>query len=272
MSYPEKKVRENALLCLIYFSNKHVLNASQTYKPLADYFKLTDRERTELLRKRNEPHWNNLIQNSRKDLKREGYLGGQVHDVWDLTEYGINKAEKISNEHLALLEIAINCSISIEPSIIEKLRIPIPVEKRREAISINKAIDIDEPSLPLHSSLEINRIIRDTSISKELKSIYENKCQICGAAIQLPNGCFSEVHHLQPLGGSHKGYDIKENMIVVCPNHHAQFDYKAIAIDPDTFEIILYTGQILGKLFLNAEHKLGIAYLKYHYRQVFNSQ
>jgi predicted restriction endonuclease len=33
------------------------------------------------------------------------------------------------------------------------------------------------------------------------------------------------VHHVQPLGGVHRGKDTNDNMLVVCPNHHAMFDY-----------------------------------------------
>jgi predicted restriction endonuclease len=35
-----------------------------------------------------------------------------------------------------------------------------------------------------------------------------------------------EVHHLRPLGAEHKGLDNHGNMLVLCPNHHALFDYR----------------------------------------------
>ncbi|OGU35488.1 MAG: hypothetical protein A2068_06495 [Ignavibacteria bacterium GWB2_35_6b] len=268
MSYPKKELRNEALLCLIYFSNNHFLKASQTYEPLSDFFKLTEKEKTELLRKRDEAHWNNLIQNSRKDLKSEGYIGGQEYNIWDLTEAGITKAEKIMNKYLELIEIAQKYSIQINQNTVNKL-LSNSVEKK-EFTFRNEAIDIDEPILPIRSMLEINRIIRDTQKTKELKKIYDFKCQICGLSIQLPNGCFCEVHHLQPLGGQHKGYDVIENMIVVCPNHHTLFDYSAIAIDPITLNIVQYDKKILGKLFIKPEHKLGREYLEYHFKQIFN--
>ena len=47
--------------------------------------------------------------------------------------------------------------------------------------------------------------------------------------IFLQGEYMSEVHHIRPLG-KHDGADIIENMIVVCPNHHAMFDRGAITI------------------------------------------
>jgi hypothetical protein len=38
------------------------------------------------------------------------------------------------------------------------------------------------------------------------------------------------AHHIQPLGRPHCGPDCIENLIVVCPNHHAMCDYGAIKL------------------------------------------
>lgn len=47
----------------------------------------------------------------------------------------------------------------------------------------------------------------------------------------------TEVHHIQPLG-KHNGPDIKENMIVLCPNDHIMFDRGAITLDLDNMRVI----------------------------------
>ena len=111
-----------------------------------------------------------------------------------------------------------------------------------------KAVDIEEPSLPNKITIETTRVIRDTKMSQRLKRLYEDKCQICGTVIKLSNRDYSETHHLQPLGKTHRGPDVQENMLVVCPNHHAQLDYGAIVIDPNTLEIVHKSGDMLGKL------------------------
>ena len=69
------------------------------------------------------------------------------------------------------------------------------------------------------------RVIRDTAEARRLKEVYEFRCQICSERIELGGGKFyAEVHHVRPLGGEHKGLDTQENMLVVCPNHHAMLD------------------------------------------------
>ena len=64
-----------------------------------------------------------------------------------------------------------------------------------------------------------------------MKSEYYNYCQICKTRIPLgKNSYYSEAHHIRPLGSNHKGPDIKENLVVLCPNHHAEFDYGVLRI------------------------------------------
>lgn len=124
--------------------------------------------------------------------------------------------------------------------------------------------------LPRRVNVTISRIIRDSELSRSLKTLYGNKCQICGEAPQLANGrCYSEVHHLKPLGLEHHGYDIHSNMIVVCPNHHVQLDYGAIAIIPDNLKIINYNGREIGTLKVSADHKIDPQFLNYHLENIY---
>ena len=89
---------------------------------------------------------------------------------------------------------------------------------------------------------EVWRFLRDTTPVNELKKLYQNKCQICNKTFEIAkNKFYSEVHHYHPL--EEGGDDDKSNMIVVCPNHHTQFDYKIIAIDMDSTSIINNIGK-----------------------------
>ena len=58
-----------------------------------------------------------------------------------------------------------------------------------------------------------------------LKSLYGFACQVCGLELEPTIGSFYVVHHVQPLGGGHNGLDTCGNMLVLCPNHHAMFDF-----------------------------------------------
>jgi len=87
---------------------------------------------------------------------------------------------------------------------------------------------VDLPEPPQHCDAQVSRIIRDTPLARNLKSLYNSTCQVSGCdfrAEPTPNTFHIEVHHIQPLGGGHAGLDIQANMLVLCPNHHAMFDF-----------------------------------------------
>ena len=39
-----------------------------------------------------------------------------------------------------------------------------------------------------------------------------------------------EAHHLRPLGRQHHGPAETSNVVILCPNHHAEFDFFLFAI------------------------------------------
>lgn len=62
---------------------------------------------------------------------------------------------------------------------------------------------------------------RDSKESAWLKKLYGNKCQLCGSIPfngDLGNG-ISEAHHIRWI--SRDGADRRDNMMLLCPNHHA---------------------------------------------------
>jgi len=128
-------------------------------------------------------------------------------------------------------------------------------------------------SLPTRVTTKVSRIIRNTTIIKELKTKYKNKCQICGKQIKLPNGSFySEGHHLKKLGGTYKGPDIPSNIIIVCPNHHTEFDYGSIAIDPKTHLIVDIdkSSEYNGKPLAYERSNLDNSFLAFHLKNIYN--
>jgi len=110
---------------------------------------------------------------------------------------------------------------------------------------------------------------------REIKKEVEWKCQICGKNIILPSGNFyAEGHHLKPLGGEYMGPDTKDNIIILCPFHHAEFDYGAIAISPETEKIIhidsanKYNGNKLSYYRKNLSNE----FVKFHFEKIFNKK
>jgi hypothetical protein len=113
-----------------------------------------------------------------------------------------------------------------------------------------EASDLAEP--PPRQQTTTYRILRDTALAKRVKTHHKNECQICGHTIVLPDGSrYSEGHHIQPLGKPHDGPDVMENIICVCPNHHAELDYGVRPLS-------------LAQLRTVAGHSIGEEYIRYH--------
>ena len=104
------------------------------------------------------------------------------------------------------------------------------------------------------------RIVRDTKLARDIKALYNHKCQVCDVAIPTKNGFYSEGAHIKPLGKPHNGDDSLANLICLCPNHHVMFDKGSFAIS-DNYELL---GAVSGRLKVHAKHKIEKDNLGYH--------
>ena len=121
----------------------------------------------------------------------------------------------------------------------------------------NKTPDRKGEPIPEKVSSEVNRFIRDSTLVKKLKKLYGSRCQICGYTIEYSEDMFySEVHHYKPLerGGS----DDIGNMLVLCPNHHAEFDYKMLVVKTDGRSVINRNGEKVAEIKFQSSHRLGM--------------
>ncbi len=137
------------------------------------------------------------------------------------------------------------------------------IDLKQENLKVSKfPVDAEEP--PKHIQYTNTRIIRDTIKSEKLKKLYDHKCQICNFEIEiLQNKKYAEVHHVWPLGEG--GMDNINNMIVLCPNHHTQFDYAIIGFDKyDSEQIVNKHGVIIGKITFKKNHILKQGNIKHH--------
>ncbi len=120
-----------------------------------------------------------------------------------------------------------------------------------------RAIDLDVTEPTQKAPSFTLRVIRDTLMAKKIKALHQNRCQICGTSIPLPNGKqYSEAHHIIPLGRDHNGPDIPSNILVVCPNHHAMLDYGCLELHAEEIR------QVDG-------HELSDKSVTYHNKNVF---
>lgn len=113
----------------------------------------------------------------------------------------------------------------------------------------------------------IQRIVRDTELSKKVKEKYKHTCQVCNIQIETSSGYYAEAAHIKPLGAPHNGPDSEDNLLCLCPNHHVMFDYGGFAI-LDNFELI----GIEGKLTIMESHQINREYLKYHFEHFYDEK
>ena len=66
---------------------------------------------------------------------------------------------------------------------------------------------------------------------------------------------YSDVHHVWPIGD--KGDDDYDNMLVLCPNHHAMFDLALIQFDESRKgHLVHVNGKEYGKLYFKKDHRI----------------
>ena len=123
-------------------------------------------------------------------------------------------------------------------------------------------IDIDQKygsNNPKRVSSTVQRVIRDSKLGRQLKKLYDYKCQVCELQIQTEAGFYAEAAHIKPVGAPHNGPDLLDNLLCLCPNHHLMFDKGVFCVD-DRFNLI----GIDGKLHLNPKHDISKEFLSYH--------
>jgi len=89
-----------------------------------------------------------------------------------------------------------------------------------------------QTTIPAKYRLERKKVFdRDSGLVRSLKKKYDDCCQVCGLQIKVGRDRhYSEGHHLRPLGKDHGGSDVEGNIVILCPTHHAEFDYFLFAI------------------------------------------
>lgn len=149
----------------------------------------------------------------------------------------------------------------------------VAADVEEELLEKLESLGQEEGESPSRRQVVVNRIIRDSALSRFLKALYQSQCQICTRSFGLPNGGkYAESHHLRPLGKTHAGIDKETNMMVLCPNHHAMMDFGVIAVHPE--KLIL---QSINKSSWEhnspvqlMRHRIEREFLEYHLSSIFN--
>lgn len=132
-----------------------------------------------------------------------------------------------------------------QDEIIEVLR---KIGRRNEIIQDLKNL---KPSEPEMIRFEGKTYKRDNKTIAELKIIRGFKCQICGKQILKKDGGFYvEASHITPK--SKKGLEAPDNILILCPNHHKEFDLGHR-------EIVSHTKDSIQFRLNNVEHSVDLS-------------
>ncbi|MEU2154459.1 HNH endonuclease [Streptomyces sp. NPDC019396] len=97
---------------------------------------------------------------------------------------------------------------------------------------------------PERVTSSVQRIVRSSTVKRQVKAWHDQACQICGLPVERPGGKYSEGAHIQALGSPHSGPDTTENVLCLCPTCHVLFDGGAIVLTDDL--TIVRTGSRAG--------------------------
>jgi len=145
-----------------------------------------------------------------------------------------------------------------------KLNNDLPPKSQTQSTSV----DLDKKygsENPKRATQTVQRVIRDSKLGRQLKKLYDYKCQVCGLQIETDAGFYAEAAHIKPVGSPHDGPDLIENLLCLCPNHHLMFDKGVFFVNED-----MSLDGISGRLQNHKSHRISSGFLKYH-RGMFKS-
>ena len=143
-----------------------------------------------------------------------------------------------------------------------KLDSTLPPNKLNSGLElVTLSVGTDTPKRAMATS---QRIIRDSKLGKEIKRLYNYKCQVCSIEINTNAGLYAEAAHIKPVGKPHNGPDRPDNLLCLCPNHHLMLDKGVYMIEDDLTLI-----GIEGSLTKHPDHEISIEHIRYH-RGIFN--
>ena len=109
----------------------------------------------------------------------------------------------------------------------------------------------------------VMRVVGETEQGRQVKLLYDYRCQMCGVRLEGAAGPYAETVHIRPVQAPHNGPDTPENLLCVCSNCHVLFDMGGVTI-ADDFQLIGREGQLRVDFRhrLNREH---LSYRRQHY-------
>ncbi len=138
------------------------------------------------------------------------------------------------------------------------------LERQSDPVPSIAVVGEPDPGPAPRQHIIVQRVIRSSGISQRIKEIHDHRCQVCGIRLETVVGPYSEAAHIRPLGQPHNGPDVPDNVLCLCPNHHALFDLGAIVITADFQVVDVLLDREIGELHRHPAHLIDPAALAYH--------
>jgi putative restriction endonuclease len=139
------------------------------------------------------------------------------------------------------------------------LRIP-----RAEQLVSSQVTPAPAGEQPVRSTVYTTRVIRNSEVGNQVRSLYHHTCQISGDRLETSNGPYAEACYIRPVGRPHNGPDIVGNVLCLSPNMHVLFDLGAITLSDDF--------SVIGKgvqLHVSPRHNLSLECIRYHREHIY---
>jgi hypothetical protein len=80
----------------------------------------------------------------------------------------------------------------------------------------------------------VRRIKRNRRLVRDLKRLYKDRCQACDFSFERSGGGrYCEAAHIKPISLREADLDVRDNIVILCPNHHKMLDHGAMSIEFD---------------------------------------
>lgn len=208
--------------------------------------------------------WVGRTRAASEGLVESGHVVRPVRGLWKLTSTGMAQAAANAAADPTLLnghnsDVAMGESLADHEALTDD-------GLDQDAVSDygpDQASGDEAGTPPERRQTVVERIIRSTAISQDVKRTYSNQCQVCGTKLMTASGPYSEGAHIKPLANQPVGGpDIPGNILCLCPNCHVLFDGLAMWIGPDG--MVYLHGEPTRVLTVNTGHRIDPAYLEFH--------
>ena len=124
----------------------------------------------------------------------------------------------------------------LEQQEIEKYYQKTAPDRNKIILELNNLKDTD----PEITTVNRRAYKRDNKTVAQIKFLRDYKCQICSTSILKKDGSkYIEAAHIKPK--NQKGRESPSNIILLCPNHHKEFDFGDLIIKQQSNTNIVFS-------------------------------